>query len=123
MLQRLWVFLVVFLLIFQGSIFGQGKSFLSPDSSSIFVGITKVPAPFKLKFSITQFLVSNNSTTGNNFRLLELPTSSYYTNNLGFICKKELQLDKITPLPIRIRLGSLEYVNWMEQKPNAINPR
>lgn len=122
MRQRFIFFLVVFLLMFQGDIFGQGKSFLSSDSSNIFVGIRKVPVPFKSKFSITQFLISNNCTTGNNFRLLALPTS-YYANNLGFICKKELQLDKITPLPIRLRLGSLEYVNWMEQKPNAIKPR
>ena len=123
MRQRLYYFLVVSLLMFQGDIFGQGKSFLSPDSSSIFVGIRKVPAPFKPKFSITQFLVSDNCTPGNNFRLLAVPTSSYYTNNLGFFCKKELQLDKITTVPIRIRLGSLEYVNWMEQKPNAIKPK
>lgn len=53
---------------------------------------------------------------------LSLPPKAFI-QSLGFFCKKELQLDKITPVPFRFRLGSLDYVNWMEQKPNATKPR
>jgi hypothetical protein len=47
---------------------------------------------------------------------------SFASASMGFFCKKELMLDKLTPLPIRFRLGALDYVNWMEQKPNAVRP-
>jgi hypothetical protein len=47
-------------------------------------------------------------------------SSGFYSHSLGFICKKELQLDKYMPLQFRFRLGSLEYTNWMEGKPNAL---
>jgi hypothetical protein len=48
---------------------------------------------------------------------------SDYVNTLGVICRQELKLDKLTPMPVRFRLGSLEYVNWLERKPNAITPK
>jgi hypothetical protein len=44
-----------------------------------------------------------------------------YAQSLGLFCKNELKLDKLTPMQFRFRLGSLEYTNWMEQKPNAVN--
>jgi hypothetical protein len=51
-----------------------------------------------------------------------IPFPTIYYKEIGFFCKQELKFDKLTLLPIRFRLGSLDYVNWMEQKPNAIKP-
>ena len=44
---------------------------------------------------------------------------NFYNQSLGFFCKKEVQLQKATGLPLFIRLGSKEYVDYLEKKPNA----
>ena len=40
----------------------------------------------------------------------------FYTHPLGFFCKKEVQLQRITRLPVFIRVGSKEYVDRIERK-------
>ena len=50
---------------------------------------------------------------------LRLVSQDYYSNNLGFFCKKELQIEKLTKVPFRVRLGSLDYVNGLEGKNTA----
>ncbi|HEY1021759.1 MAG TPA: hypothetical protein VGE06_05575 [Flavisolibacter sp.] len=50
---------------------------------------------------------------------LRVLPQNFYNKGLSFFCQKELQLQKLTSLPVFIRLGSKDYVDYLEQKPNA----
>lgn len=41
---------------------------------------------------------------------------NYYVQQFGFVCKKELQVQKVTRMPFYFRLGSLAYCNYLEAK-------
>lgn len=52
------------------------------------------------------------------FSLLQFArvADDYFVRNFGFFCRKELQFEKQTRLPLRFRLGSLDYCNYLEAK-------
>jgi hypothetical protein len=56
-----------------------------------------------------------DSTTIFTKKLTVIP-ANYYNTRLGFMCKKEWQLEKKTKIPFRFRLGSLAYTNMLEGK-------
>jgi hypothetical protein len=62
--------------------------------------------------------VPQRDTMGFSKSLTVLP-DRYYTQHLGFFCRKELQLQKVLALPLYFRLGSKAHVDYLEQKPNA----
>lgn len=43
--------------------------------------------------------------------------ANYYSKHTGFFCRYEIMMDKQVKLPVRFRLGSAEYCNFLEQKP------
>jgi hypothetical protein len=47
--------------------------------------------------------------------------SGFAARPTAFFCRKEVQLQKITRLPLFIRLGSKEYVDELEQKKGRRN--
>ena len=120
--QRQISFVVVLFLMFSGKIFGQENvtDISAPKLSNTETYSTKMP--YKTTFVSKYFLNDESTTAGKQIISLKIISPSFYASNLGFICKKELQIDKVVAVPFRFRLGSLAYVNYLEQKPNALNP-
>jgi hypothetical protein len=68
----------------------------------------------------SQLSLSRSADTIEKRILLRPLPQNFYNQNLGYFCKKEVQLQKTIKLPVFIRLGSKEQVDYLEQKPNAI---
>lgn len=50
-------------------------------------------------------------------RLVNTLPANFYSKHTGFFCRYEMMMDKQVKLPVRFRLGSAEYCNYLEQKP------
>lgn len=72
-----------------------------------------------LMFMISLPALSQNADIKLNpasFKSIKTIPSDYYVNGLGFYCRKEWQFQKLTKLPLFIRLGDKDYVDFMEGK-------
>ena len=99
MQQRPYCFLVVFLLMFSRNVFSQ-------RSDSV----------VSRKFYVSQVISQAEPIRLQNVR------PDFYSSNLSFFCRKELEIEKNTKIPFRFRLGSTDYTNYLESKPNARKP-
>lgn len=55
--------------------------------------------------------------------LINLPAlcipSNFYSYNLGFFCRQEIKFATVTKIPLKLRIGSVQYCDWMEGKKAA----
>ena len=128
--QRVFYFVVVSILFFNVEIFSQQKV---PECIKLpinynmlanfnFEDVLKLDWPPKGTTTNLKKINCDSSIAGPQQSIVVL-SPSFYSIHLRFFCSKELKLEKITSVPFRFRLGSLEYVNYLEQKPNALKPR
>ncbi|MBL7742279.1 MAG: hypothetical protein JNN00_02285 [Chitinophagaceae bacterium] len=126
MAQRVFGFVVVFIMVLGGKIFSQEARGEKPGSFSLtdysFAGTIHYRTCFKriglnthLKSAICYDSLNGRTT----FTLAKPFPASFYIQNLGFFCKQELNIEKVTSVPFRFRIGSLDYVDYLEQKPNT----
>jgi hypothetical protein len=126
--QRVFCFVVVLILGFNGEIFSQEN----PTTVKLPIKYNTLRNfDFEKQLQVGYQLNYPKPTKNDSLKMAPMPFSvlsglaiapSFYADHLSFFCKKELQLEKITSVPIRVRLGSLDYVNYLEQKPGAPKP-
>ena len=64
-------------------------------------------------------LAPTGDTLSKPIKIQVLP-QNFYNQHLSFFCKKEIQLQKLSSLPLYFRLGSKEQVDYLEKKPHAV---
>ena len=72
-------------------------------------------------FNFTPVVKSVNLPVTRSLNVLPVKTlpQNFYTSQIGFFCTKELQVEKLTKIPFRFRLGSVQYTDGMEGKNNG----
>ncbi len=69
----------------------------------------KIPFPKTLVFKSTLYPSQPKKPT-------TAVSPDFISTRQGYVCRQEWKFEKKTGLPIRVRLGSLDYVNKMEGK-------
>ena len=51
-----------------------------------------------------------------------LVAPSFYAGHLPFFCRQEIKIEHATKIPFKFRLGSVQYVDYLEGKKGAAFP-
>ena len=115
--QRAYCFLVVLLFVIPAKIFCQQQMPLSAQNLPHALFFSE-NFHTKLSYSQAAYLkpVADHYPIPLGNILINQP--EFYISRLPFFCKKEFQFEKNTSVPLRVRLGSLDYVNKLEGKRN-----
>src|SRR5580765_190030 len=117
--QRVYQFLVVLMLILPARIFSQQQMPLFAQKTPHI----KSPGIFKARENqnnshpsypfINNELLRPFTLSPFPFRMegIEVINPNFTIRNLPFFCKKEFLFERSTSVPLRVRLGSLDYVN------------
>ena len=123
--QRAYQILVVFMLILPLRIFAQQQI---PLFAQKIPHMLRVPGNFNGKeiqtdkTYISDLFINNGtprplSLIPRLFRAAPID-AGFAIQSLPFFCKKEFLFERTTSIPLRVRLGSLDYVNKLEGKEN-----
>lgn len=86
-------------------------------TSSVKPNYINFPVRNKLKVSDTILHFVQPSILFESVKNLKSPiVEDFSTCTYGFFCREELKIEKITRMPIRLRLGSLSQCNYYEGK-------
>jgi len=115
--QRFNKFIVVLILLVTNWLTGVGQT-LTPKillKSTSINGKKVNPSPLSelSSHSAPRFRPTSHITPEPTYNTL---SPDYYTKCLGFFCRVELQVEKKINIPLRFRVGSLDYLNKLEGK-------
>lgn len=94
----------------QASVRIQGKSLVELHREKPVLPSIKIFFPFRTHHFETVGEIKAMPLSGRKVPVI------YSYDNLGLFCKLEVQLEKAVNLPIKIRLGDVQYVDWLEGK-------
>ncbi|MBP7556321.1 MAG: hypothetical protein KA821_08660 [Chitinophagaceae bacterium] len=121
MAQRIFLVVVVLVFPFSGEIFAQQKVVEKNFTAASFLSASRKMDSLPVRPSRAFFPAKKSVAIPSFFQKKLQPVApSFYISNLSFVCRQEWQFQKTTGIPLRIRLGSLEYVDRLEGKRNFI---